>query len=212
MKKKLLLLFILIFVFSGVVAADSVGIQYGNFSVKDTDIDMNTLILEADWTFRSGLYNELRAGFGSDDNYDATIIDWRLYNPVKQGKNEFYVGTGIKYIYQKQEILWFDIDASGYALPFSALFRSKLTPKTIFKFKAELLAFGQYSADSDFGGDLDGDFNGWGIDMNIQQELSEQVNLVLGYANDDYSFDGDGEISDFDGGFDGFYAGCNISF
>lgn len=207
-----LLLMVLMFVFSGVVAATSMGVQYGNFSLKDSDIDMKTLILKADWTFRNGLYNEIRAGFGSENNYDVSLIDWRLYQLVKQGKNEFYLGTGIKCAYQKKEKLWFDRDATEYALPFSALFKSKLTPKIIFKFKADVLLFGHYSVDSISGDDSSGDFNGWGFDMNIQQELSKQVNLVLGYANEDYNFDGDEGISDFDGGFDGFYAGCNISY
>ncbi|MCF8002173.1 MAG: hypothetical protein K9K76_09975 [Halanaerobiales bacterium] len=211
MKRYLILILILTLVvgFSSSVFAESIGLGYGFFEGKESGADVDGLILTSESDFANDYNMDMRYFIGDGDyDYEANLLDFGLYKRMSNNSNtQFYLGVGWKWLTEDQEYNGYAINTSQWSLPILGKMEFNAGSGLNFGSKFGYWFLGSYDAESNFFNDFDGDFTGFSLDLYAEKIITENSSVKIGYANEDYSFEGDSSlgINDFDGGFDGFY-------
>lgn len=211
MKKYLILVLILVLMFSFRISvfAETIGLGYGFFEGKEGGGDVDGLILSTENDFANYYNFEMRYFIGDGDyDYEADLLDFELYKQMNTDQNaKFYLGAGWKWLTDDQDYKGYAINTNQWGLPILAKIKFDAGSGLNFGGKFGYWFLGSYEAESNFLKDFDGDFTGVSLDIYAKKILTKNFSIKIGYANEDYDFEGDSNIgiNDFSGGFDGFY-------
>jgi hypothetical protein len=210
MKRNLILVLMLVLIigFSNSAFAE-ISLGHGFFESKEGGSDIDGLILTTESDLTNDYNFETRYFIGNGDyDYEADLLDLELYKQISTNQNtRFYLGAGWKWLTENQEYNGYAINSSQWGLPILAKMEFEAGNGFNIGGKFGYWFLGSYDAESNFFNDFGGDFSGFSLDLYAKKMITNDFSLKIGYANEDYQFEGDSSvgINDFDGGFAGFY-------
>lgn len=196
--KKLLLVSVIIFIISGGAAANQIKLYPG--AVEGTNIANpvfgGQVTLATDFpSAHFGEQQEINFIFtANDEDYNVYNLDVMLYNQIDTLPAHNYVGLGVKRLFfaaaNAEEV-------EGYTIPLSLKAKEQINKRLEFTLAGSIFPLGLYRVKRpEEEENINSRFDGYQWELKAGINLTSNLQLQLGYRQEDYTFKADDEISD----------------